>query len=137
MPRACRAAGAPDRIPHDFRRSAVESRARGRATISRHEDGRPQDGGDLNGKLHSDHPMPPEALVTRAVHSASLIGLPPWSGLAVASGLAYSTDDWAMRPLISADLWRWIEDNRTSFEPPVGNKMIWEDPQFTARANGP
>jgi 3-hydroxyanthranilate 3,4-dioxygenase len=37
-----------------------------------------------------------------------------------------------MRPLISADLWRWIEENRTSFEPPVGNKVIWEDSQFTA-----
>ena len=37
-----------------------------------------------------------------------------------------------MRPLISADLWRWIEDNRASFEPPVGNKVIWEDSQFTA-----
>jgi len=37
-----------------------------------------------------------------------------------------------MRPLISADLWRWIEENRTGFEPPVGNKVIWEDSQFTA-----
>ncbi len=37
-----------------------------------------------------------------------------------------------MRPLISADLWRWIEDHRASFEPPVGNKAIWEDSQFTA-----
>ena len=37
-----------------------------------------------------------------------------------------------MRPLISADLWRWIEENRASFEPPVGNKVIWEDSQFTA-----
>ena len=37
-----------------------------------------------------------------------------------------------MRPLISADLWRWIEENRGSFEPPVGNKVIWEDSQFTA-----
>src|SRR5262249_57330849 len=37
-----------------------------------------------------------------------------------------------MRPLISADVWRWIEENRTSFEPPVGNKVIWEDSQFTA-----
>jgi 3-hydroxyanthranilate 3,4-dioxygenase len=37
-----------------------------------------------------------------------------------------------MRPLISADLWRWIEENRASFEPPVGNKVIWEDSQFAA-----
>ena len=37
-----------------------------------------------------------------------------------------------MRSLISADLWRWIEENRASFEPPVGNKVIWEDSQFTA-----
>jgi 3-hydroxyanthranilate 3,4-dioxygenase len=37
-----------------------------------------------------------------------------------------------MRPLISTGLWRWIEENRTSFEPPVGNKVIWEDSQFTA-----
>ena len=37
-----------------------------------------------------------------------------------------------LRPLISADLWRWIEENRASFEPPVGNKVIWEDSQFTA-----
>src|SRR5499427_2475632 len=53
-------------------------------------------------------------------------------GLALASGLAYATNAWAMRPLISADLWRWIEENRTGFEPPVGNKVIWEDSQFTA-----
>src|SRR5499426_1551821 len=52
--------------------------------------------------------------------------------LALASGLAYATDAWAMRPLISADLWRWIEQNRTAFEPPVGNKVIWDDSQFTA-----
>ena len=37
-----------------------------------------------------------------------------------------------MQPLISADLWRWIEEHRASFEPPVGNKVIWEDSQFTA-----
>ena len=37
-----------------------------------------------------------------------------------------------MKPLISRDLWRWIEDNRESFEPPVGNRVIWEDSQFTA-----
>src|SRR5499433_1888477 len=37
-----------------------------------------------------------------------------------------------MRPLISAELWRWIEENRASFEPPVGNKVIWEDSLFTA-----
>ncbi len=37
-----------------------------------------------------------------------------------------------MRPLVSAGLWQWIEENRASFEPPVGNKVIWEDSQFTA-----
>jgi 3-hydroxyanthranilate 3,4-dioxygenase len=37
-----------------------------------------------------------------------------------------------VQPLISAHLWRWIEENRRSFEPPVGNKVIWEDSQFTA-----
>jgi 3-hydroxyanthranilate 3,4-dioxygenase len=37
-----------------------------------------------------------------------------------------------MQPLISRDLWQWIEDNRESFRPPVGNKVIWEDSQFTA-----
>ena len=37
-----------------------------------------------------------------------------------------------MRPLVSASLWQWIEDNRASFAPPVGNKVIWEDSQFTA-----
>jgi 3-hydroxyanthranilate 3,4-dioxygenase len=37
-----------------------------------------------------------------------------------------------MQPLLSRDLWTWIEENRQSFEPPVGNKVIWEDSQFTA-----
>jgi 3-hydroxyanthranilate 3,4-dioxygenase len=37
-----------------------------------------------------------------------------------------------MKPLVSFSLWRWIEDNRHAFEPPVGNKVIWEDSQFTA-----
>jgi 3-hydroxyanthranilate 3,4-dioxygenase len=37
-----------------------------------------------------------------------------------------------MQPLLSRDLWQWIEENRQSFEPPVGNKVIWEDSQFTA-----
>ena len=38
----------------------------------------------------------------------------------------------AMKPLLAFGLWRWIEDNRAAFEPPVGNKVIWEDSQFTA-----
>jgi 3-hydroxyanthranilate 3,4-dioxygenase len=38
----------------------------------------------------------------------------------------------AMKPLVAFGLWRWIEDNRHAFEPPVGNKVIWEDSQFTA-----
>ena len=29
-------------------------------------------------------------------------------------------------------LWTWIEANRAAFEPPVGNKVIWDDSQFTA-----
>jgi 3-hydroxyanthranilate 3,4-dioxygenase len=37
-----------------------------------------------------------------------------------------------MKPLISKDLWQWIEEHRESFEPPVGNRVIWEDSQFTA-----
>ena len=37
-----------------------------------------------------------------------------------------------MKPLMSFDLWKWIGDNRQAFEPPVGNKVIWEDSQFTA-----
>jgi 3-hydroxyanthranilate 3,4-dioxygenase len=37
-----------------------------------------------------------------------------------------------MKPLVAAGLWSWIEANRHAFEPPVGNKVIWEDSQFTA-----
>ncbi|HEV3346267.1 MAG TPA: 3-hydroxyanthranilate 3,4-dioxygenase, partial [Methylomirabilota bacterium] len=37
-----------------------------------------------------------------------------------------------MRGLVAFNLWRWIEENRATFEPPVGNKVIWEDSQFTA-----
>ena len=37
-----------------------------------------------------------------------------------------------MKPLISTGLWQWIEEHRSSFEPPVGNKVIWQDSQFTA-----
>ncbi|MEA2639136.1 MAG: 3-hydroxyanthranilate 3,4-dioxygenase [Chloroflexota bacterium] len=37
-----------------------------------------------------------------------------------------------MRPLVSRDLWQWIEENRETFQPPVGNKVIWEDSQYTA-----
>jgi 3-hydroxyanthranilate 3,4-dioxygenase len=37
-----------------------------------------------------------------------------------------------MKPLIARDLWVWIEENREAFSPPVGNKVIWEDSQFTA-----
>ena len=32
-----------------------------------------------------------------------------------------------MRPLIAFDLWDWIARHREAFEPPVGNKVIWED----------
>ena len=37
-----------------------------------------------------------------------------------------------MRPLIAFDLWEWIAQHREAFEPPVGNKVVWEDSQFTA-----
>lgn len=37
-----------------------------------------------------------------------------------------------MKPLVSFGLWDWIDKNRHAFEPPVGNKVIWEDTQFTA-----
>ena len=37
-----------------------------------------------------------------------------------------------MKPLVTFGLWQWIDENRTAFEPPVGNKVIWEDSQFTA-----
>jgi 3-hydroxyanthranilate 3,4-dioxygenase len=37
-----------------------------------------------------------------------------------------------MQPLIAFNLWAWIERHRAAFEPPVGNKVIWEDSQFTA-----
>ena len=37
-----------------------------------------------------------------------------------------------MKPLVAFGLWRWIEEHRRAFEPPVGNKVIWEDSQFTA-----
>jgi len=37
-----------------------------------------------------------------------------------------------MLPLVSRDLWQWIEENRATFEPPVGNKVIWENSQYTA-----
>ena len=37
-----------------------------------------------------------------------------------------------MKPLVSFGLWDWIDTNRHAFEPPVGNKVIWEDSQFTA-----
>ena len=37
-----------------------------------------------------------------------------------------------MKPLVSFGLWDWIDKNRHAFEPPVGNKVVWEDTQFTA-----
>jgi 3-hydroxyanthranilate 3,4-dioxygenase len=37
-----------------------------------------------------------------------------------------------MQPLVAFNLWQWMEANRHAFEPPVGNKVIWEDSQFTA-----
>jgi len=37
-----------------------------------------------------------------------------------------------VRGLVAFNLWQWIDQNRATFEPPVGNKVIWEDSQFTA-----
>ena len=37
-----------------------------------------------------------------------------------------------MDPLVAFGLWKWVEEHRGAFEPPVGNKVIWEDSQFTA-----
>jgi len=37
-----------------------------------------------------------------------------------------------VQPLNVFGLWQWIEENKAAFEPPVGNKVIWEDSQFTA-----
>jgi 3-hydroxyanthranilate 3,4-dioxygenase len=37
-----------------------------------------------------------------------------------------------MQPLLAFNLWAWVEQYRQAFEPPVGNKVIWEDSQFTA-----
>jgi 3-hydroxyanthranilate 3,4-dioxygenase len=37
-----------------------------------------------------------------------------------------------MKPLVAFGLWRFVEEHRHAFEPPVGNKVIWEDSQFTA-----
>ena len=37
-----------------------------------------------------------------------------------------------MDALVSFNLWKWVDDHRQHFEPPVGNKVIWEDSQFTA-----
>ena len=38
----------------------------------------------------------------------------------------------SVKPLVAFGLWSWIEEHRRAFEPPVGNKVIWEDSQFTA-----
>jgi 3-hydroxyanthranilate 3,4-dioxygenase len=37
-----------------------------------------------------------------------------------------------VQPLVAFGLWDWIGQHRAAFEPPVGNKVIWEDSQFTA-----
>jgi 3-hydroxyanthranilate 3,4-dioxygenase len=37
-----------------------------------------------------------------------------------------------MKALVAFDLWAWIAEHRKEFEPPVGNKVVWEDSQFTA-----
>ena len=37
-----------------------------------------------------------------------------------------------MKPLLAVGLWDWIARHRDEFEPPVGNKVIWEDSQFIA-----
>src|SRR5262249_6915421 len=43
-----------------------------------------------------------------------------------------ASGDPATKPLVSRQLWDWIDEHRHAFEPPVGNKVIWEDSQFTA-----
>ncbi len=43
-----------------------------------------------------------------------------------------ATGESPVKPLSAFDLWGWIEEHRHAFEPPVGNKLIWEDSQFTA-----
>jgi 3-hydroxyanthranilate 3,4-dioxygenase len=37
-----------------------------------------------------------------------------------------------VKPLEAIGLWQWIDDHRADFEPPVGNKVIWNDSQFIA-----
>ena len=37
-----------------------------------------------------------------------------------------------MLPLLPRNLWQWVEENGEAFQPPVGNKVVWEDSQFTA-----
>ncbi len=37
-----------------------------------------------------------------------------------------------MLPLLPKSLWGWIDENQDAFQPPVGNKVVWEDSQFTA-----
>jgi 3-hydroxyanthranilate 3,4-dioxygenase len=37
-----------------------------------------------------------------------------------------------MKPLLPKNLWQWIDENREAFEPPVSNKVVWEDSQYTA-----
>ena len=41
-----------------------------------------------------------------------------------------------MEPLVPRDLWLSVEENRDSFEPPLGSKIIWEDSQFIAGPDG-
>jgi 3-hydroxyanthranilate 3,4-dioxygenase len=38
----------------------------------------------------------------------------------------------SMKSLLAFNLWQWVESHRQDFEPPIGNKVIWEDSQFTA-----
>src|SRR5262245_136298 len=37
-----------------------------------------------------------------------------------------------MQPLVSGNLWGWIQENAPAFQPPVGNKVLWDEFQFTA-----
>ena len=37
-----------------------------------------------------------------------------------------------MKALVAFGLWDWVAQHRHEFDPPVGNKVIWEDSQFTA-----